>query len=210
MRKDPAFILGNGPSRSVLNLELLKRRGTVYGCNAIYRDFAPHFLCAVDKKMIYEIIKSKYMDENYCYFKELSSTPAAIADHPNVKLVAERMSHPPNSGVLALWAAINAKQHEIYLLGFDLSNPNNKQFVENVYAGTENYSNTGKHGPKVHKGVVKQISSWTVRNSPFAKFYRVIDENCSIPTEEGWNEPHLTHITYKDFVAKHGEDLWAK
>ena len=210
MRRDPAFIIGNGPSRQKLDIEALKGLGTVYGCNAIYRDLAPHFLCAVDKKMIYEIIKSKYYENNYCYFKQLSSTPAAIADHPNVKLVAERMSHPPNSGVLALWAAINAKQHEIYLLGFDLSNPNNKQFVENVYAGTENYSNTGKQGPKVHKGVTQQISAWTMRNSKFAKFYRVIDENCSIPIQEGWSEPHMFNIDFETFAKRFGDKVWAK
>ena len=210
MRRDPAFLVGNGPSRKKLNIEALKGLGTVYGCNAIYRDLAPHFLCAVDKKMIYEIIQSKYHENNYCYFKELSSTPVEIQDHPNVKLVRERMSQPPNSGVLALWAAINAKQHEIYLIGFDLSNPNNKNFVENVYAGTDNYSNTGKRGPKVHKGVVNQIGAWTIRNSPYAKFFRVVDETCSVPTHEGWKEPHMFNIGFETLAKIYGDKIWAK
>jgi len=37
---DTAFIIGNGESRKIFNLDLLKGKGTIYGCNAIYRDHA--------------------------------------------------------------------------------------------------------------------------------------------------------------------------
>jgi len=35
---DTAFIIGNGESRNIFPIENLKDKGTVYGCNAIYRD----------------------------------------------------------------------------------------------------------------------------------------------------------------------------
>ena len=35
---DTAFIIGNGESRNIFPIENLKGKGTVYGCNAIYRD----------------------------------------------------------------------------------------------------------------------------------------------------------------------------
>ena len=34
-----AFIIGNGKSRIGFDLLLLKHNGTVFGCNALYRDF---------------------------------------------------------------------------------------------------------------------------------------------------------------------------
>ena len=33
-----AFIIGNGESRTIFPIEKLKDHGTIYGCNAIYRD----------------------------------------------------------------------------------------------------------------------------------------------------------------------------
>ena len=35
---DTAFIIGNGESRNIFPIESLKGQGTIYGCNAIYRD----------------------------------------------------------------------------------------------------------------------------------------------------------------------------
>ena len=34
-----AFIIGNGESRTIFPIEQLKGHGTIYGCNAIYRDY---------------------------------------------------------------------------------------------------------------------------------------------------------------------------
>ena len=35
---DTAFIIGNGESRNIFPIDNLKKHGTIYGCNAIYRD----------------------------------------------------------------------------------------------------------------------------------------------------------------------------
>ena len=42
------FVLGNGESRKNINLDDLKTKGVVYGCNALYRDFTPDALICVD------------------------------------------------------------------------------------------------------------------------------------------------------------------
>ena len=47
-----AFVLGNGTSRTSIDHTQLKLKGTVYGCNALYREFDPDFLIAVDAKNI--------------------------------------------------------------------------------------------------------------------------------------------------------------
>ena len=50
-----AFVLGNGVSRASIDPEQLAKLGATYGCNALYRTFAPDYLIAVDVKMILEI-----------------------------------------------------------------------------------------------------------------------------------------------------------
>jgi hypothetical protein len=55
-QNNPAFVVGNGTSRSQLNPESLLTKGIVYGCNAQYREYNPHHIIAVDVKMVNEII----------------------------------------------------------------------------------------------------------------------------------------------------------
>ena len=59
---ETCFVIGNGESRNIFgNLNALKNKGTIYGCNAIYRDYPD--LCdkifAVDKGMYDEIVEAK-------------------------------------------------------------------------------------------------------------------------------------------------------
>ena len=50
------FCLGNGESRLEINLEDLRPHGKIYGCTALYRDFIPDVLVAVDPAMHNEIL----------------------------------------------------------------------------------------------------------------------------------------------------------
>jgi hypothetical protein len=56
---DTAFIIGNGESRNIFPIDKLKDQGTIYGCNAIYRDHP--MLCdhivAVNPPMYEELAK---------------------------------------------------------------------------------------------------------------------------------------------------------
>ena len=58
-RSTTAFIIGNGTSRKSIDLHQLKKNSPpgskIYGCNALYREFEPDYLVAVDSKMIAEI-----------------------------------------------------------------------------------------------------------------------------------------------------------
>ena len=58
---DTAFIIGNGESRNIFPIEQLKNKGTIYGCNAIFRDrpdLCDHIV-AVNPNM-YEELKTWY------------------------------------------------------------------------------------------------------------------------------------------------------
>ena len=69
------FVLGNGESRKSFNLDALKKQGAVYGCNALYRDFAPDTLVCIDGGMQHEVYTSGYALENKCYFRTWSKLP---------------------------------------------------------------------------------------------------------------------------------------
>jgi hypothetical protein len=63
------FCIGNGESRRNVNLEALRKFGKIYGCNAMYRDFTPDVLVAVDQGIIHEIYQSGYAYAHECYFR---------------------------------------------------------------------------------------------------------------------------------------------
>ena len=64
---DKAVCLGNGKSRIGLDLVKMKDYATVIGCNAIYRDFSPDILVALDSRMSHEVYSSGYAHKELCY-----------------------------------------------------------------------------------------------------------------------------------------------
>ena len=69
------IVMGNGESRRAVSFDLLKNH-TTYGCNALYREFAPSALVAIDELMYYEVITSGYPKNNQCYFSNFELIPA--------------------------------------------------------------------------------------------------------------------------------------
>ena len=72
------FVIGNGESRQDVNLNEIKSKGKVFGCNAIYRDFSPDVLVCVDNKMIFEVIDSGYCENDNCVFADWSEFPSEM------------------------------------------------------------------------------------------------------------------------------------
>ena len=77
---DTAVCLGNGQSRQGLDLNKLKKYSTVIGCNAIYRDFEPDILVALDSRMSHEIYRSGYAQKNICYLGYWTPIPSVVAE----------------------------------------------------------------------------------------------------------------------------------
>ena len=50
----PAFVIGNGRSRTGFDLKRLNIAGVTYGSNAIHRDIAVNYLVTCDKTMLKE------------------------------------------------------------------------------------------------------------------------------------------------------------
>jgi len=57
------FCIGNGESRSPIDLIRLRPHGKIYGCNGLYRDFKPDVLVSVDGPMMHEVYQSGYDGE---------------------------------------------------------------------------------------------------------------------------------------------------
>ena len=72
------FCIGNGESRKVLDLEKLRPHGKIYGCNALYRDFTPDHLSAVDMGIMHEIYNSGYAENNPCLFRDWNRLPSQM------------------------------------------------------------------------------------------------------------------------------------
>ena len=127
-----SFVCGNGKSRSNINLEELRSYGLIYGCNALYRDFTPDYLIAVDVKMVVEIESKGYHLNNPVWTNQNSK----FKKFKNLNYFEPSLGW--SSGPTALNMASNHGATEIYILGFDyIGSP--RGYVNNIYSDTENY-----------------------------------------------------------------------
>ncbi len=74
------FCFGNGNSRKDLDLDKYKQHGVVVGCNAVYRDYTPDILVALDSGMAHEIYRSGYAHDNTTYLGYWTPIPSMIAE----------------------------------------------------------------------------------------------------------------------------------
>ena len=125
----PAFVLGNGKSRLVLDLPRLQEKGVVYGCNALYRSFTPDCLIATDPGIAREIQNSSYAKKNRFHTRR----PFPDSGAKNLPKKYKGFSSGPNAVAQAL---LDGYQH-VYLIGFDLGTTDG--IFNNIYADTEHY-----------------------------------------------------------------------
>jgi len=74
------FCIGNGQSRAPVDLIKLRPHGKIYGCNGLYRDFAPDVLCSVDGPMMHEVYQSGYAENNETWFRDWNPVPGMVYD----------------------------------------------------------------------------------------------------------------------------------
>ena len=75
------FCFGNANSRKGLDLDKYKEHGTVVGCNAIYRDFTPDILVALDAQIAHEVYRSGYAHHGTSYLGYWTDIPTQVAEH---------------------------------------------------------------------------------------------------------------------------------
>lgn len=198
-QSDIGFVLGNGTSRLATDHTKLKDQGTVYACNAIYREFEPDYLIAVDVKMINEIIQSGYHKNH-----EVWTNPnKGILNKSYLNLFNPHKGW--SSGPTALWFAATKGHKQIYILGFDYQGLGGK--FNNVYADTYNYKKS-KDAATYHGNWLSQTDR-VIKEFRTIKFFRVVEQGAFIP-DQLTNQPNLEHIFYKEFNAKFGSHIYTE
>tara|TARA_Y100000389_G_scaffold145153_1_gene143628 strand:+ start:8515 stop:9111 length:597 start_codon:yes stop_codon:yes gene_type:complete len=190
-----AFVVGNGTSRKPISLESLKQYGPIYACNAVYRDFRPDYLIAVDAKMVMEICKTGWQKHNKVYTnhnKQLNDIQGLNILNP---------SKGWSSGPTALDLASDHGHGPIYLLGFDFKGTTGTgkgdDKVNNLYAGTFNYKR--EHDPATYFGNWERQVGIICQRNHTKRYIRVVAEGDKFLPGSLKNFTNLSHITIEDF-----------
>ena len=177
-----AFIIGNGTSRKGFDLTRLKPYGTVFGCNALYRDFPdysfPDFLVSIDDGIITEIEHSDFPSKRFIV------PPIEERWEPAECNMARPRS---NAGINAMREAIKMGYNQLICLGFDFMISNDpKQSVSNVYDGTENYGMEVRARAEDNPGRVRYLQ-WLVSSNPDIDFIFIFPNGVTCTTLSGKN-----------------------
>ena len=192
-----AFVLGNGESRKGIDIDDLKAKGTVFACNGVYRTHRPHFLIAVDPKMIHEIAETDYMLHNKVWsnFNEQYRKNQKIMDF--VQWFKPSLGW--SSGPTALRMACEQGFKEIYILGFDYQGHKDGQrfILNNIFGDTRNYKR--KKDEATFFGNWMNQTKRVIQDYPHIKFKRVVPKNAF--------KPHDLEF-FKNFKHVHIEDFY--
>ena len=112
---DTAFVIGNGESRNIFPIDKLKGHGTVYGCNAIYRDHPD--LCD------HIVSVNADMHEELAQWHDGRATPTihGLQDIPQWDFICEGdgiHDRPEGLKLYRLWHGGNAKKKSIKRIDF--------------------------------------------------------------------------------------------
>lgn len=184
-----AFVLGNGKSRLAINLDTLQEHGVVYGCNAIYRDFTPSYLIAVDAKMVIELNENRVQDKTSVW----TNNNRKIENFTNINFFVPHRGW--SSGPSALWLAAQHDYQEIYFLGFDYSGIMGKH--NNVYSDTPNYRKSTDNA--TYSGNWERQTAQVIKEFPATRFIRVIPQGSYIPQSLITTSDNFSHMNLDEF-----------
>ena len=194
-----AFVLGNGESRKGIEINDLKEKGTVFACNAVYRTHRPHFLIAVDPKMILEIAETDYVVHNKVWsnFNAQYQKNEKIMNHVNWF----KPSLGWSSGPTALRMACEHGFKEIYILGFDYQGHNQgKRFtLNNIFGDSRNYKR--RNDEATFYGNWMNQTKRCLQDFKDVKFHRVIPKGWFRPKDIEW-AGNMHHPTTEEFLSK--------
>ena len=182
-----SLVIGNSVSRKSIDYTFpWHKQFSIYGCNALYRDFEPHHLIATDKAMLQEIIDSGYHEGRKVY------TLASVNEHfgKPVTTLPNQTEELCPSGIRAVKLALEESGHnKLYMLGMDFTN-------DNQYAGTPTYSdnwNFEKWIPEMEK-LIKKYDK--------VNFYRIGAQKHNITPHSNFKELTIEQFTQEFIDSK--------
>jgi hypothetical protein len=185
-----AFVLGNGISRKPIDLNWLKQHGSVYGCNALYREFLPDTLIATDRPIATHIQESGYSAKNKFY------TRRPIEGLGAFPVPSEYFGF--SSGPIATALAARDGHRVIYLLGFDIG-PTQQNLFNNIYADSDFYKSSADN-PTYTGNWIKQIIR-VITDYNKTNFFRVCGPTTADISELS-NLSNLQHMDMQVFLNR--------
>jgi hypothetical protein len=199
LHNNPAFIVGNGRSRLAIDAPKLLKEGIVYGCNAQYREYEPHYLICVDVKMVNEVIASGYHKDHQVW----TNPNKGINTKNNINFFTPHKGW--SSGPTALWFACSQGHKEVFILGFDYQGVDGK--FNNVYADTFNYKKSTDQA--TYFGNWLSQTEKVIKEFKTVKFFRVIESGAFVPDKLGNQLTNLTHITIEEFGRRFPDTIYS-
>jgi hypothetical protein len=194
-----AVAIGNGHSRVGFDLSLIaNHKGGVlatdklqsYGCNGLYRDFAPDFLVAVGS-IVDEIAASDYVPANIVY-----TNATGVLKYPGkFQLIPQNIYI--DAGALAAYMAAFDGHKKVFLIGYDQYDNDTGGNINTIYAGTDHYPSTDSSSNG--EGLALSLSM-------VMKVYNDVEFVRVMPTATSWYHPkfgplaNFRQISYQDFV----------
>ena len=143
-----AYIIGNGPSRKGLDLDTLD--GTIFGCNALFRDYPADYLVSGDSTIIKEICESDYPADNKCIFPDFDPVPKEYKEmilmgfDPSFSIKESDLERHDNVWIFGLQDDISEIM-EVHVIGVDPSwqiqnmkgTEEDPRFSVNFFAGSQ-------------------------------------------------------------------------
>lgn len=184
-----AFIVGNGKSRTEIDLNKLVGQAPIYGCNALYRDFDKwDYLVSIDQGMVNEIRHAQGAFGN------------GVIIVPPVEQQFEPAEYSPqrrrnNAGMVAMDTAIRRGFKILYMIGVD--------FVLNGDISTDNvYKNTVNYGPETHANQNDnyhriRFLEWFARTNSDVKFVFVVPDDITMKVIDAPNVVGMKMETFK-------------
>ena len=193
-----ALVLGQGLSRVGLNLQLFTHhRGGLggsmklafYGCNALHREIAPHFLIVNSRDIAKEVVESGYADNHI-----VITHTRNIRRYPDNKFHLIPMDPGFTAGATALYLAAFDGNNKIYFVGFD--GQDTPGYNNNIYAGTPGYpSQTSEVDQERWYREALEVFN-TYNNVEFIKV-----NTGSIYMPESWKSaPNVSTVDWRQFV----------
>jgi hypothetical protein len=203
LSSEVAYIIGNGLSRSGFDIEKLIGSGTVWGCNALYRDWEdegnnrrfmlPDYLVAIDAGIISEIESSEFPSDRFIVPPRDEQYEPAEAN-PN--------RPRSNAGMVAMIESIRKGATTLICFGFDFLLPGN---VTNMYDKTDNYGMKTRATPQDNKGRCRYLQWFVNQNSNVNFFFSFPEFKTSSPIGSGvgdWPQADNVHYcTHEQLLA---------
>jgi hypothetical protein len=195
-----ALVIGNGESRADFDLiHIANHKGGLlganrlqtYGCNALYRDFAPDFLVAVGDEIVKEIAESEYSANGIVY-----ANGQHVVEYPGkFYLIPQNVAF--DAGSLAVYLACFDGHKKIFLMGFDGYDEVSK--INNIYKGTNGYPETYE---------IQNETFWNRSLNTVMDTYPDVEFISVMPTQQWYahpmfdSKPNFRQIDYRDFVLE--------